>query len=61
MIVRRSPVRDVAIQEGAQLGISPNDDPYRLSPPIARDDVDMPDFNPDDFGGMDEEVSIPIR
>jgi len=54
-------VRDVAIQEGAQLGISPNDDPYRLSPPIARDDVDMPDFNPDDFGGMDEEVSIPIR
>lgn len=61
MIVRRSPARGVAVQEGAQLRNSPNDDPYRLSPPIARDDGDMPDFNPDDFGGMDEEVRIPIR
>jgi len=58
MVARRPPGRDVAFHGGRPAGTSPNDDPYRLSPPIEREDGDMAEFNPDDFGAMDIEVSI---
>jgi hypothetical protein len=58
MVVGRPRGREAATQGDRELGIPPNDDVHRLSPPIERDDGDMVDFNPDELGGMDVEVSL---